>query len=297
MTRGAFWLALVLCLNGLTGSACRNMAEPVDEDRRLMQLMNKRQYEQVIAGIDDLSTYRQARPEMILLRAEATFGMAGFDVVTLADAFDALKDIDKIEKLLGEERSVTTAPSPSRSSVPSVSGAIRDLVREQMSVLKTLSRFVGYTKILAKIPPTNGVVMRLVSDSLAIASRVTPDSGKVYARARAFSALVHSVMVVSLVRDIIKPMTGRELSPDLICDMDATSLASGYVGISSHLSGVVSEVAEIYRVKGSGRKSDARLSELQDRLRRLLPGAPGEADASDRLRQALATLQYAGCQA
>jgi hypothetical protein len=235
---------------------CKSIDDEVTLDDHLANLMNNREYSDVISTIDNLPEAKRARPEYLLYRAQAFCGKAGFDFVALTKVGNKALNFSELERSFS--RILKTESSPNGTIQASSLSAVRSLVS-----------FAGYMNIVSDFPSIKENGRTLLMESLLTLKKIPEKSGEYYRKSLAQSFILHSVLALNSVKSSLRQDAASNDALDIFCYIDAQKFASEILWILDHINGALTSAELIRKISPDSSQKPSNLEAIRIKIKQL----------------------------
>lgn len=247
----------ILMLILLVFYGCKSINDEVTLDDHLANLMNNRKYDDVISTVDALKEPEKSNPAYLMYRAQAFYGMAGFDMVSLTKLAVKGMNFNELERSFSRLlKSDNTAAGISQKT--------------SVSTVKSVVSFAGYMKIMEFFPDLKDSSRPLLMESLLTLQKIPEKDDVFYRKARTQSFMLHSVIMLSSVKKSIRNNLQQDDVLDMFCMIDASTLSSELLWIVEHLSGALDDAEILRRKSGETTTNPGQLEKIQQKMKEFL---------------------------
>jgi hypothetical protein len=245
----------ILVLTAIFLLHCKTVPDDATLDEYLMNLMNNRKYEEVISTIDGLPKVDQTKSKYILLRGEALFGLAGYDLISLTSVVKKALDFNSIEKslsgLLKIKSDINNTPVPNQVS------------KSQIALIRSFISLASYLSFVNEVVAVGDSSRPRLIESLATLTRVNIDDEDSYRKARTQSLMIHTIFFISSVKKSISPLTSNVEGLDAVCTIDANIISNETPWLVEHLAGALDDMLAIKKDQQDSKGAVARIQSLK----------------------------------
>jgi hypothetical protein len=241
-------------------AACKTIPENVSTEDHLINLMNNQQYDEVIRTIDQMSIEDKSKSENLVLRGEALYGKAGFDMVSLTKVVKLAMDFNGIENSLVRLL---------KSENPTKPGTTSEISKVQVNIVKSFVSFASYMKVIDFVPQINDSTRPLLMESLITLQRVNDKNSSLFRKARTQSLLIHTVVFISSLKKSVNSLEGNGEGFDPICSIDPKVFSNELPWMTEHLNGALDDAEIVKKILDGDKFKPGRLEKIRQKLKEI----------------------------